>query len=255
MRELNIALVQMKSEKGQIQENLKSIENYIKESKSKGAEIICFPEMSITGYIDPSKHSESVLSIGSSAVKEIVQLSKTYNIFIIAGFVEKNSNNKPFITQVAAYEGKLAGVYRKNTVIDEEAEWFTGGTELCSFKYKGVNIGLSICADIENEELFHQYGRLGVDMVFESAAPGLYGEQATRNWESGFSWWKGECYKKLGKYAKENQMYILVSTQAGRTIDEDFPGGGYVFSTEGQCVCEAKDWSEGILCSTISFKD
>jgi predicted amidohydrolase len=255
MKLLNIALVQMKSEKGQVSDNLKAIENYIKESKSKEADVICFPEMSITGYIDPSKYPESVLSIDSSAIEEIIQFSKNYSILIIAGFVEKNSNKKPFITQVAAYEGELVGVYRKNTVIDEEAQWFTGGIGLCSFKYKGVNIGLSICADIENEKLFHEYGKLGVDIVFESAAPGLYGEQDTRNWESGFNWGKGECYNKLGEYAKENQMYIVVSTQAGRTIDEDFPGGGYVFSGEGQCMCETDDWSEGVLCSTISFKD
>lgn len=244
----------MKSEKGRILDNLKTIEEYIKQSKARNTEIICFPEMSITGYIDPTKYSEAVLNINSSAIKRIVELSKSYRIAIIAGFVEKNPDDKPFITQIAAYNGDLLSVYRKNTIAEDEKEWFSSGAKLASFAYSGINIGLSICADIGNEAIFNEYAQEGIDIVFESAAPGLYGEQATRNWQSGYNWWKNECNDKLGKYARENQIYIVVSTQAGRTIDEDFPGGGYVFSPEGKCIYETTNWSEGILYATIKIK-
>jgi len=47
--------------------------------------------------------------------------------------------------------------------------------------------------------------------------------EITRNWQSGYNWWKEECCKKLGVYAGENQLCIAVATQAGRTMDEDFP--------------------------------
>jgi hypothetical protein len=50
-----------------------------------------------------------------------------------------------------------------------------------------------ICADIGNEQIFAECARQGAQIVFELAAPGLYGEQATRNWQSGFAWWEGEC--------------------------------------------------------------
>jgi hypothetical protein len=64
-------------------------------------------------------------------------------------------------------------------------------------------------------------------VVFEVAAPGLYGEQATRDWRSGYEWWRGECHEYLSAYARDYGLWIAVATQAGRTVDEDFPGGEY----------------------------
>ena len=253
MQTLKIALCQMRCEKGEIEKNLTTIENYTKESCKRNIEIICFPEMSITGYINPLKNTESILNLSSSPVNRILDLSKRYNVLIIAGFVEQNPSGKPFITQIAAKNGELVCVYRKLTIADDEKEWFGPGKTDGIFTYKGINIGLTICADIGNEGLFKRYSESDVAIVFESAAPGLYGEQSSRNWQNGFNWWKNECYEKLGKYANNYGMYIAVSTQAGRTIDEDFPGGGYIFSPEGKCLSETKDWSEGILYGEIEF--
>lgn len=47
----------------------------------------------------------------------------------------------------------------------------------------------------------------------------------------------------LGRYAQKYKLWIAVATQAGRTIDEDFPGGGYVFSPDGKRVFNTLNWS------------
>ena len=41
---------------------------------------------------------------------------------------------------------------------------------------------------------------------------------------------------KLGRYARDDGVHIAVATQAGRTVDEDFPGGGYLFAPDGACI-------------------
>ena len=51
----------------------------------------------------------------------------------------------------------------------------------------------------------------------------------------------------VGGYAKEYGYWIAAATQAGRTIDEDFPGGGYLSAPGGERVCATKDWSEGAM--------
>ncbi len=103
----------------------------------------------------------------------------------------------------------------------------------------------SICADIGNVEVFTACAHQGAQIIFELAAPGLYGEQATRNWQSGYAWWEGECQKLLGGYARQFGCWIAAATQAGRTVDEDFPGGGYLFAPDGKRVFATKDWSVG----------
>ena len=79
------------------------------------------------------------------------------------------------------------------------------------------------------------------------SAPGLYGSQKTRDWEAGFKWWQGKCRTQLGKYARKYGLHIAVATQAGCTVDEDFPGGGYLFDNQGRLVAQTTDWSEGML--------
>jgi predicted amidohydrolase len=116
-----------------------------------------------------------------------------------------------------------------------------------------VQFGISIYAEITNEDTFAGCARQGAKIVFELAAPGLYGKQATRNWESGFRWWEGLCLEKLAVYSRQFSVWIAVATQAGRTVDEDFPGGGYVSNPKGERVLATPDWSEGVLYAEIDF--
>lgn len=237
----------MKCEKAAIDRNLDSMRAYIAASRDHGADLICFPEMNITGYIDPLRFPHAVISLDHRAIRQVVRFSEQYSVYVVAGFVESNPAGKPYITQFMAHNGKLLGFYRKKTIKDEEADWFSPGDRQPTFSVCGVTVGLSVCADIDDPDIFREYARQGAAIVLESAAPGLYGEQETRNWSSGFHWWRSNCMEKLGEYAAEQSIYIGVSTQAGRTIDEDFPGGGYWFNPRGECTAESGDWSDGVL--------
>src|SRR5262249_45147603 len=161
--------------------------------------------------------------------------------------VEENPAGKPFITQIVARDGALLAVYRKRTIIEEEAEWFAAGTEPAVFAHPLACCGLAVCADIESPAVFADAAKLGARIVFEAAARGLYGGEATRDWRSGFDWWRGEFMMKLGRYARANGIFIAVATQAGRTMNEDFPGGGYLFGSDGRLLAASEDWSEGVL--------
>ena len=44
-----------------------------------------------------------------------------------------------------------------------------------------------------------------------------------------------------------------VATQAGRTVDEDFPGGGYLFDDGGELVAQTGDGSEGMLLADVGL--
>ena len=172
---------------------------------------------------------------------------------VIAGLVEANPDGRPFISQVVARAGELLGCYRKRTIPDDEAELFAAGTVARVFAHPKAVFGVAICADIDDAAVFAECAGQGARVVFEMAAPGLYGPQETRDWRAGYEWWRNECLTKLGRYARENGIAIAVATQAGRTCDEDFPGGGYVFSADGVCISSTPDWSEGIHYAALPF--
>lgn len=251
MKCITLALVQMRCQKAAIDENIKEMRRYLDQAKSAKADIVCFPEMNITGYIDPQQHPRAVISRDHPAIRQVAELSREYRTAIVAGFVEDNPSGKPFITQFVAEGGVIGGYYRKMTIKEDEAKWFSPGQDQPLFAIKGLTCGLSICADIDDPKIFQALAGKGARLVIECAAPGLNGEQATRDWQDGFDWWKDECFGKLRQYAVDNGIHIAVATQAGRTADEDFPGGGYLFSPEGRCLDQSPGWEEGLLTAVV----
>jgi predicted amidohydrolase len=242
---LKCGLIQMRCEKGATADNIASHTAYYREAVARGVDIVAFPEMSITGYVDPTLQPEAVLRLDGPEIAQVVALTRNRDTTLLAGLVEANPAGKPFITHIVARGGELVGCYRKITIENEEVRWFAPGRDPFTFTHRGLTCGLAVCADIGNREVFAACAGQGARIIFEVAAPGLYGEQATRDWASGFHWWRGECRQHLAGYAREFGVWIAVATQAGRTIDEDFPGGGYVFDPDGRCVYETPDWSPG----------
>jgi (R)-amidase len=244
---INIGLVQMYCEKGAIAANRERMAGYLTEAASRGVEIVAFPEMNLTGYNDPAKYPAAVIRLDGPEVAQVCALTRGLPITLLVGLIEANPNGKPFITHIVVRDGQVLGSYRKRNVIEEEAAWFTPGGMVPVFRHGDLCFGIAICADIKNEQVFADCAQQGAQLVFEVAAPGLYGDQATRNWQSGFSWWEGECQKYLSRYAQRYGIWIAVATQAGRTVDEDFPGGGYVFAPDGRRLYATPDWSPGAV--------
>ncbi len=244
---LKIGLIQMRSDKAAPEDNLQRHADYVVEAAERGVDIIGFPEMSITGYADPTRYPQAIIRLDGPELAELLGMTKGWNMTVLAGLIEENPVGKPFITQVAVRDGRLLGHYRKRTIEDDEIGWFSPGDAVPVFGHQGLTFGIAVCADIGNGSVFAECSRRGARIVFELAAPGLYGEQATRDWLAGYEWWKAECRRHLSQYARTYGLWIAVATQAGRTSDEDFPGGGYVFAPNGRRVYATPDWRPGAV--------
>jgi predicted amidohydrolase len=243
---MKIALIQMSSKKDEIASNLAAMVDFIERAAHDHADLVVFPEMSLTGYFTSPKYLSSAISVEDIEVKKIVALSKTYGLTIIFGLSEKDGD-RTYISQLVAQDDQLSGIYRKHNVLNEEAGIFTPGKSSPIFGLGKFKFGITICADIDLPELFEEYSKSGCDMVFECASPNLYGDRKNRDWEKGYAWWKIRCVEKIGQYALRNKMMIAVATQRGRDIDDDFPGGGYLFSQNGELLAETKDYRQEML--------
>jgi predicted amidohydrolase len=254
MRTLSIGLIQMRCDKAAVAGNLAGTAETFADAAARGIDIVAFPEATLSGYIDPGQHPEAVLSLAGPEVGHLLEVTRGHRTTLLAGLVEANPRGKPYITHFVARDGRLLGAYRKMTNVDEDAEWYASGEAVPVFRHGPLTFGLAICADIANRHVFAECARQGAQIVFEVAAPGLYGEQATRDWRSGFEWWEGECRSHLSRYAAGHGFWIAVATQAGRTVDEDFPGGGYLFAPGGKRLYATPDGSPGAVYLEIDLE-
>ena len=80
----------MISQKYAIKKNLQFIVEIIYEAFHNNIDILCFPEMSLTGYSDPIKNSSIQLSVDSPEMKELLSITKKLILIILIGLIEKN---------------------------------------------------------------------------------------------------------------------------------------------------------------------
>ena len=220
----------------------------IAKAAESNCDIVVFPEMSLSGYLDPAIHSEFELSLNSRQVNKLVELTESYSVDVLFGIVEHNPGTGPFISQIHAGDGILNGIYRKRNLADNEA-LFTPGSEPYVGNLAGSSFGVAVCADYSVPTEFVAASNAGALVVFHPSAPGLDGLRKTddASWKSGFDWWRTSCIERHGRRAKELGLHIAVCTQAGSTFDEDFPGWAGLFGPDGEIVAELPDWRAGTL--------
>lgn len=247
----------MRSEKGRLAANLAATERYVAEAYNLKIDILAFPEASLTGYIDPEKYPNSVLALDGPEVKRACQMStRAPGTTLLLGIIERNPNGLPWVSHLVIRDGNLQGVCRKReNVFDTDPMRFASAQRGVVFFHEGLNFGISICADLFNPNVFQDLSMQGAKLIFELAAPGLHGSQENRNWQSGFNWWRGACHEYLKKYSVTNKIWTAAATQAGRTEDEDFPGGAYIFSPDGKCHLDSQRVEEGVRFAEIDLTE
>ena len=231
---LKLALAQIRCEKGDWQVNLDTITRCMEEASRHGCHIAVFPEGSMSGFVDARSFPGAVRALDAPEIASFVEATGKYNIAASVGFIEESGADKPFVTQVLAQNARITGVYRKVNIEGEELPVYTPGTEQPVFALAlpqgELTCALAICADSDRPDLFKTFAEKGARIVFHSSAPGLYGTRTDEvGWRDGYDWYRGHLAERLPVWARDNSLFIAVATQAGATIDEDFPGGSYIF--------------------------
>ncbi len=225
--------------KGSLESNLARHRELLAEGRESGCDLVLLPEMSLTGY-----RPNAAVSLEDSAVIELVE-STAASPRLCFGLVEHSGPGRaPYITQVVATDGRVQAVHRKAGLGEGEDGPFVAGTPSGLLTVAGVDCSLAVCAEI-GTELPYQHQ---VTLVLAPAAPGLYGprRRSDADWRRGFDWWRGSVVDDARRLLPPD-CWLAVSTQAGATDDEDFPGWAALVGTDGQVVDELTDWREGTL--------
>src|SRR5260370_1286492 len=102
--------------------------------------------MSLTGSVDPAAHPERLIPLDHPAVATLAEATAQTGVGACFGVAERWPGGAPYIAQVFAAAGQVAGVQRKRHLgAGEEA--FTAATEPVVFSHAGTRFGVAICAE------------------------------------------------------------------------------------------------------------
>jgi predicted amidohydrolase len=155
-----------------IEANSDWIRRQTKAAKEKGAEIVHFSECALSGYIGHEYTSVTDIDwdVLINQTKSIMELSDSLNVWIILGSTHRLSgSNKPHNSlYVINPEGEIIDRYDKRFCTENDLKHYSPGDHFVTFDINGVRCGLLICYDVRFPELYREYRKLGVDLIFQS---------------------------------------------------------------------------------------
>jgi NAD+ synthase (glutamine-hydrolysing) len=242
---VRILLAAIRCEKGAVETNLARHLEILAEASAGGCDLAVFPEMSLTGSVDPAVRPERMMSLDDPAVAALAAASTgTAACF---GIAESAPDGAAHITQIFAAGGRVTGVQRKRHLGDGE-ESFTPASQHAVFDHAGTRLGIAICAEAGYDDPFESAATRGAQLVVFPAAPGLYGRRTDEaSWQAGFDWWEGSSLGDACRHARRLGLWIALAGQAGETEDEDFPGFAALVGPDGEVVSRLPDWREATL--------
>src|SRR6185369_11163900 len=108
---MNLALAQIATKLGDVESNLEKHLDYIKQAKEQKADLIVFPELSLTGYV----LQDLVATVAHRPVDEdpIFKhlLKASHDLDITVGFVDEDSRHRFFIATAYLSAGKVLHVH------------------------------------------------------------------------------------------------------------------------------------------------
>ncbi len=234
---IKIAIAQINPTVGDLEGNTEKIIEYISLAKSKGANLVVFPELAITGY--PPKDlllKPSFIEDNQKKLDEIIE--NTHGIAAVVGFVD--GLREIYNAAALIKDGELIGVQHKthlpNYDVFDEKRYFTPAKTCRIFDVEGVKIGINICEDIWVEDGPPKIqSRLGAELLVTiNASPFHAGKLKERE-------------KLIAKRAKENWVPIIYCNMVGGQDDLVFDGGSYIFDREGRLIARCKRFEEDLL--------
>lgn len=230
---MKISLAQIKPTLGNVKKNLELMTVNIDKAIGEGADIVVFPELSLTGYL--VKDMVPSVAIKKDSVPEILlELSK--KIGIIFGAVEEDEDFNFYNAAFYLEDGEVKHIHRKVYLptygMFDEFRYFSKGDKFRSFDTKHGKCGILICEDAfhpSSAYILKEDGAKYLFLLANSPTRGGQGEIPSNlmTWET------------LSKtYSSLYGIFVVFSHRVGYEDGVNFAGQSKIFNPFGEIVVQ-----------------
>ena len=244
---LKIALAQISCEKADKASNIEKMKAYAEKAKKEDAELVIFPELSLTDYLVRDLIYEFAEPIPGPSVEKMTEIAKQNKIYIVFGMPEMSKKAESVIYNTAVLVGPegYIGKYRKMHLpthsVFEEKRYFRQGYETPVFETQIGRIGLMICYDVFFPEVSRALKLNGAQLIVcISASPAV----------------RRKFFEILtAARAIENNVFLAYVNLVGIEDGLQFWGGSRIISPSGSIIAKAKYDEEDFVVEEIDLKD
>lgn len=246
-KEINVALAQTDCRIGDKKYNIDLMKKNIKRAKKKNADLVIFPELSLTGYLTRDLTYNLAETIPGPSVNSLEKVARTQKLHMVFGMLEHSEKARAVIYNTAVLlspEG-LVGKYRKAQLpthsVFEEKRYFRPGYQFPVFETDIGRLGLIICYDLFFPEISRLLRVKGAKFIIcISASPAV-----RRKFFEVFTVAR----------AIENTAFLAYVNLVGIENGLQFWGGSRIIAPNGHVIAQAKYDEEDLIVGKIDYSD
>jgi predicted amidohydrolase len=170
--------------------NLRYVQRQMTEAARRGAHVAHFAETALCGYagVDlPSLENYPWADL-ETAMRAVMELAGKLKLWVVLGSMHRlTGRHKPHnCVYVIDDRGRIVDRYDKLFCTGDPAgtkgdlKFYTPGDHFVTFNLRGVRCGVLICHDSRYPELYREYRRRNVELLFQSYHQGHYSAEKAR---------------------------------------------------------------------------
>ena len=243
-----IAIAQCAPALGAFKRNMAMHTDWIGRARSAKADLVIFPELSLTGYYLKDLAGDLACRSDDELLRPLADASR--EIDVCAGFVERGNDARLHIAQGYWSKGRLVNVHRKVYLptygIFDDGRYFGPGERFEVFASAAGPAGIAICEDLWHISVPYTYAATGATIVFSPASsPG-------RGVAEGGDLGTSESCRLMDRFiAQYLTLYVVFANRVGHEDGIAFWGGSEIVAPDGTVVGRAPDFEEHLLVADV----
>ncbi len=230
-KNFKLAIAQLNTKYCDIKSNLEKHVRYISDAANNDAEIILFPELSLTSY--HRYFTDEYLFDYNDTIFDIFKRTSIEKKIIIVYGIPLKIKSKVFIASVVQFPNGDKEIYCKNNLHEGEEVFFDEGNGLTLINIGQEKIFFGICYDIEIEEHIKKAVELNATIYASSI---FYSENGIKGLKN-----------KLKYYVDKYKIDIAISNYVGKVWEQDAGGTSMYWDKNGDCIGSCDKFKESIL--------
>lgn len=224
-------------------QNARRIMAFLEQAAHRGVDLICFPEMSLTGYTPSILVRADLNALVGAALDELAEKCRVSGVGAIVGHGWREEGAL-FNRATALLPDGRRFCYDKIHLTEQEEKYFRRGTEALPFPIGDRRVGVIICRDQNDPFLARRLREKGAEVLFILSAH-YYAPKEAR--------WKLEKNRALPiARAVENKVYVLLANTVGSHLGMVSLGNSLIADPDGCVVATAGETEETLL--TLSLE-
>ena len=247
-----LALAQIDTRLGDQAANLEKHLEMIRSATKQGADLVVFPELSLSGYF--LMDLAPTVALKTEDENPIFQalLAESQKIDIVVGFVEEDARHNLYIAAAYLSLGEIVHVHRKIYLptygMFDDQRFFASGNKIRAFDTRFGRIGLLICEDFWHASPPYLLFMDGAEVqIYISASPS---RGVTEDEQLESARWVGQV---SASYASLYTSFVANTNRVGYEDGINFWGGATLYDPNGDLVARGPMLDEALTLAEVDL--